>query len=181
MSFLNLPNLITLGRLFLIPVFLYFALWRQWREAFWIFFIAGGSDLVDGALARLLKQKTRLGAFLDPMADKLLMTAGFMTLTVHGRMDLWLTLLVFSRDLMISSGVIFLKTKKIFIEYRPTFLSKGTTFFQLVTLVTALLSVSYGVETPWNDYDRLVTAVMTVLSWIHYLVKGIKILRRGHA
>lgn len=170
----NLPNLLTCLRGVIALGFLFFSLQGSWLISFWLFTAGALTDMVDGALARLLRQKTAVGAFLDPVADKLLMLFGFLSLTRFGLLPLWLTLVVVARDLMISGGVFFFWRKKIAVVYRPTLLSKMTTLFQILTLLGALWAASYGSRRP--GYEGIIAGGLTLASGIQYFIMGLKIL-----
>lgn len=149
---MNLPNIITIFRIGAAFIFLYFGWEGRWREGSVLFFVAAATDFVDGGLARLLGQRTQLGAFLDPMADKLLMFFGFVTLTRAGLIPLWLTALVVARDLFIVIGLLILRLKRAVIFYRPTYFSKLNTLVQVMTLLWAL-SMTQNITR--NIWDRL--------------------------
>lgn len=174
MSSLNLPNVLTILRILLAFVFLGFALQGNWRIAFPIFCIGAFTDLVDGSLARILRQRTRLGAFLDPMADKLLMFFGVLTLTLSHYLPLALTAVIIGRDLMIVIGLVIIRSKKIPILFRPTYLSKLTTFFQIVTIFSALVLTQRGSGFILRSLPFLmgITAILTLVTAIQYFRIG---------
>ncbi len=101
---MNPANLITLGRLLSVPVSVWLILAGQFGAAFWMFVIAGVSDAVDGFIAKRFNMRTRIGALLDPVADKTLLVSTYVTLGVAGQLPTWLVILVVSRDLMIVGG-----------------------------------------------------------------------------
>src|SRR6056297_586132 len=101
---MNFPNALTLLRIFLVPGLLIAIIYDSHGIALSILVLAGLTDVLDGFLARRLNQKTRLGAFLDPLADKLLMTVSFIALAVRGLLPAWLAVLVVSRDFYLSVG-----------------------------------------------------------------------------
>ncbi len=183
---MNLPNVLTLFRILAAFVFLYYALCGDWAVAFPIFCAAAFTDLVDGSIARLLSQRTRLGAFLDPMADKLLMLFGFLTLTLSHYVPLFLTILIIGRDLMIVLGLLFLKLKKVPLVYKPTYLSKCTTLFQILTVFSALFltrGVPYLEKTASGHFFlealpslMIMTAILTVTTAIQYSFIGWRML-----
>lgn len=182
---MNLPNLITVVRMLLAFVFLYFGLQDRWDAAFPIFCIAAFTDLVDGAIARAFRQRTQLGGFLDPTADKLLMFFGFIALTRHDYLPLWLMALVVARDLMISIGLVILKVKKVVIIFRPTYLSKLTTLAQISTIIATLVLTRnhYFQQGGWTDLLRkarpgilALTGVLTFVTAIQYTLIGIKMI-----
>ncbi len=128
---MSIANYITLLRLIAIPGIAYYYLQGRYEWALILLIFAGFSDLLDGFLARSLGQRTKLGAILDPFADKLLMFICFICLAYTHQVPFWLAALVIGRDIYIVLGVWFLKwrCKKLYI--RPTYLSKLNTFFQL--------------------------------------------------
>ena len=103
---LTIPNLITLFRIILTPLFIIFLIQGNYRKAFVVFVLAGVSDLADGLIARTWQQKSRLGSYLDPLADKLLMAASFVTLSIYQQIPSWLTVVVLSRDVTLATGVL---------------------------------------------------------------------------
>src|ERR1700746_4171210 len=104
---LNLPNLISLGRLLLVPLASSLILDGNYWAAFWVFVVAGISDALDGFIAKRFDRRTRLGALLDPLADKVLLVSVYVTLGVAGQIWTWLVVLVVFRDVMIIGGVLF--------------------------------------------------------------------------
>jgi cardiolipin synthase len=188
MDWLNIPNSLTLLRIFLVPVFTYFFLKGHFREALIFFILAGFSDFLDGFIARLFKKKTALGAILDPAADKFLITVSFIALTLNGILPLWLTCVVVFRDLYIVLGLAILKRLGGRLLFKPTFLSKTNTFCQLVLgLLSFLLVYFQSQSSPW-DFPFLphmvrlhlififVVTGMTIGSGLQYTMIGIKIL-----
>lgn len=193
MKYLNIPNILTLLRIALIPIFTLAFLQGAFDRALGFFILAGITDLLDGAIARAWKLKTRLGAFLDPAADKLLMNTSFVVFYLTGVVPLWLTAVVFVRDLWIVTGIAILKVKGVKITVAPTALSKLNTFFQLtvlslVFLVQALLHpegwLYYPQESGWMNHSLswlyALTAGMTVITGIQYTGIGIRMLKGMH-
>ncbi len=191
MNNLNLPNLITILRILLIPYFTYLFVTGNYRLALIIFVITGLTDLVDGAIARTFHQRTKLGTMLDPAADKALMLVTFLVLSYRGIVPWWFTILVIARDLWIVSGVFFLKQKKDLLYVRPTKLSKLNTFFQLLTIFFAFSYTLATMEpqTPLREYQALLqellkwsiyfTTGMTVISGMQYTRIGWRVLKGG--
>jgi cardiolipin synthase len=184
MGSLGLPNLITLTRLVAIPFISYYYLTGQFQWALLVLTYAGVSDLIDGGLARLLSARTKLGAILDPAADKALMLVCFTTLAVSRQIPVWLAAMVILRDVYIVIGVFILKFKYKKIYIRPTYISKMTTFFQL-SLLFACFAGSYVATTSFTwtssalkffDYASrasfLLTVLFTLASGIHYTLVG---------
>ena len=151
----------------------------EYRQAFWFTMIAGASDAIDGLIARSFGHKSWLGAYLDPMADKLLITGLFVTLAIQGELPLWLVALAFARDAAIVVTVaIFRRAKGIPLRMRPLFVSKVNTFMQL-TLIVATLANLADVVPLKNElwYLVLAAAGTTVISWIAYFLEGLRALR----
>jgi cardiolipin synthase (CMP-forming) len=137
-QFRAVPNLLTLMRLFIIPFLLIEILDGHYGIAFALFMLAGISDALDGLLARWLSQKTTLGQYLDPIADKLLLSSLFVVLTHVGLIPLYVTVLVFSRDvgiLLISTLLFVTGTLR---DFRPSVFGKLNTFVQIVALIAVL-------------------------------------------
>jgi cardiolipin synthase (CMP-forming) len=132
------PNLLTLMRLFIIPFLVIAILDEHYTTAFGLFMLAGISDALDGLLARMLRQKTTLGQYLDPIADKLLLSTLFVVLTHVGLIPQYVTVLVFSRD----AGILLISTL-LFVtnalrDFRPSLFGKLNTLAQIVTLIVVL-------------------------------------------
>lgn len=182
----TLPNLLTYFRMGASFVLLYFGLRGRWEIAYPIFLAAAATDLVDGTLARILRQRTRLGAFLDPVADKMLMFASFLSLTLGGFLPVAITALVFTRDLLISIGLYILKKSGSTIVYQPTYLSKLTTLFQILTIVGGFWCASLKTKGlpplegwPYGTLWALVlgtTTLLTAVTAVQYLRIGLDLL-----
>ncbi|MBA2848447.1 CDP-diacylglycerol--glycerol-3-phosphate 3-phosphatidyltransferase [Thermosulfuriphilus ammonigenes] len=169
---MNIPNLITLLRILLVPAFVILLL-RGYREGALALFIAAGvSDGLDGFLARSLKQQTTLGAVLDPLADKLLLSTSYVTLAIISYLPDWLAVLVISRDVLITLGVVIIFIFRSQVEIRPTLISKATTCLQIATVALAL----YNGEGVGLKYFIYLTAAATICSGLHYVYKGIRLL-----
>ena len=173
---LNLPNSLTLLRLFSIPLFLGLLGYRHYRAALWVFGFAALTDSLDGTVARWFDAKTELGAFLDPFADKLMLVSAFVVLTMDGDFPPWLFGIVIIRDVIIVFGYFllsFLIVERI--PVRPSYIGKGSTFFQLACVVAALARV--GQMSPeYFNYLLYTTAGFTALSGVHYMYRGLVIL-----
>ena len=171
---MSIPNWFTILRIVLIPVFGW--LWWTGRHAaaLWVFAIAGTTDLVDGFLARYLDQRTRLGALLDPLADKLMLLVAFLVAASLGAVPWWLAALVIGRDVVLSTGAaifgLLWRGRHDPSEWRPSRIGKYSTFIQLATIGFALLARAAHIEalTPWVGALVLVSAVLTSLSLVQY-------------
>jgi cardiolipin synthase len=145
-----------------------------------VFSLAVFTDAFDGFLARVRHQKTKLGSFLDPLADKFLLTAAYLVLAVNTalevRLPLWIPVLVISRDIIILVGIILIIILVGEIKIKPTILGKITTAAQMATVIGTFLTLPLTFLHPlWY-----ITMVVTVLSGLDYIFKGIKILN-SHA
>jgi len=152
-----LPNFITLGRLILVPVLVYFIMIGEVAAAFWVFALAGVSDALDGLLAKRLNSVTRLGTYLDPLADKTLLVAAYVTLGMQDHLPLWLVILVVSRDLMIVGGALLFQLMTHDLSLRPLGISKLNTAAQIILVAVVLGQPGLGISLP--------APVMLVLIW----------------
>jgi cardiolipin synthase (CMP-forming) len=167
----SMPNLLTLLRLFFIPFIIIAIVDHRAVLALSLFIVAGLSDALDGLLARLLHQRTKLGEYLDPIADKLLLSSLFLVFSLTHRVAWRITVLVFSRDILILIIGAVLYMTNTFRDMRPSILGKLATAVQVVALGLVLLAdVSPG---PWLfTLKKLAlrgTVVLTVLSGMHYM------------
>lgn len=165
------PNLLTLLRLFFIPFIIIAIVDRQPRLALGLFLVAGLTDALDGLLARALHQRTRLGQYLDPIADKLLLSSLFLVFSLTGRVPWRITVLVFSRDILILIVGAVLYMTNTARDLQPSILGKVATAIQVLTLGFVLLADVF--EEPSillvKKYALRTTVVFTVLSGVHYL------------
>ncbi|MBW1859907.1 MAG: CDP-alcohol phosphatidyltransferase family protein [Deltaproteobacteria bacterium] len=174
---MNIPNALTLLRVLLTPLFAILLIKRFFDHALLVFAIAALSDGLDGLIARLFRQKTTLGAFLDPAADKLLLVTAFVTLAIQALIPSWLAVIVISRDIVILFGVALVTITGHTLEPRPSVLSKITTVAQGACVISVLL----GYNVP--DLDGIkgalfwFTAGMTVISGLQYIYRGLNILQ----
>ncbi len=172
---MGLANWLTIVRILLIPVFVTSLVYNRALLALVTFVVAGLTDMMDGYIARTRGTKTRLGAFLDPLADKLLLTASFVTITYKFSkiLPFWLTAIVLSRDLLLILVVMLIMLTGGQIHPAPTALGKVSTVFQMVTVGVVLLILVLG---PGHDLRLLrtglvfTTAALTVASALQYLV-----------
>jgi cardiolipin synthase len=173
---LNLPNFLTLIRILTIPIFLEFLAYHFYWEALVVFAIGGLTDFLDGFAARRMNQQTALGAYLDPVADKLLVITSFIMLGVIEGIPMWLAVVVVVRDVLIVIGyaIIYVLVDER-LQVSPTRIGKWSTTLQLLTLAVALvmlhdpklLSAYVLISFVW------VTALATVVSGCQYLYRGL--------
>jgi cardiolipin synthase len=173
---LNLPNFLTLLRILTIPVFLEFLSYHFYWEALVVFGIGGVTDFLDGFVARWMNQQTALGAYLDPVADKLLVITSFIMLGSIGGIPMWLAIVVVVRDILIVVGyaiIYFLVEERL--QVKPTLVGKWSTTLQLLTLAVALVLLHDRRLLPALVLDIFVdaTALVTVVSGCQYLYKGL--------
>ncbi len=173
---MNLPNLLTLTRVLMIPLFVIFIINKQFSWALITFIIAGITDGIDGLLARITHQRTELGAYLDPIADKLLLFSAFITLAIVEIIPSWLVVIVITRDVIILIGFLVMLLTSYHPKINPSFLSKTTTTFQILTIVLVLMTGYYPSFQSISNLAVYGTAVITILSGAHYIYLGTRIL-----
>jgi cardiolipin synthase (CMP-forming) len=164
------PNLLTFLRLCLIPFLVLAVLDSHYRTALYLFIIAGLSDGLDGLAARLLKQQTQLGQYLDPVADKLLLSTLFLVLMHEQLVSVRVTVLVFSRDLGILIVAALLYISLGIRDFRPSIYGKASTCAQILALFTVLLCQTYAPHPLLllRSGSLEATAALTVVSALHY-------------
>jgi cardiolipin synthase len=173
---MSVPNIITLIRILLTPLLIYLLLDHRIGQALIVFFIAGVTDALDGLIARLFDQKSKLGAYLDPLADKLLLGSSFLLLGYLGLIPKWLVVIAVSRDVIISLGVVTMLLHQVPLEINPSFLSKLTTLVQIVTVCASLSSFYFSVPFFFNSILYGLTGTLCLISCLHYIFLGIRIL-----
>jgi cardiolipin synthase (CMP-forming) len=173
---MNIPNWITLIRIVLIPWFVILLINGSFNHALWIFAAAALTDGLDGLVARKFSQKTRLGALLDPIADKMLLTTAYIVLAVLRQIPVWLSVIVISRDVIILLGVSILFLNQIKFEIKPSIYSKITTICQLLLILLVLSSAYVGYSPGIKQGLIFTTLFFTIVSGLNYIYKGLKIL-----
>lgn len=167
---MTIPNLITIGRLFLVPLIIVMIVNASWQVAFILFVAAGISDAVDGFLAKRHGMASELGAYLDPIADKVLIVSIYITLAVVGAIPAWLVILVVARDLMIVAAVILSWLLDRPVTMAPFLVSKLNTAAQIGFAALALGSRAFGIELGAAAVVcELVVALLTLASVTAYL------------
>ncbi|HTQ33120.1 MAG TPA: CDP-alcohol phosphatidyltransferase family protein [Stellaceae bacterium] len=174
---LNIPNLITLTRLMSVPLMIWLIAGDRFGVAFCVFIAAGISDALDGFIAKRFDCRTKLGALLDPVADKALLSSVYVALGVAELLPNWLVILVVFRDVTIIGGFVLLQTIAAPSRYDPLYISKINTLAQiaLVGYVLGRLGVGFA-DGFLTDVLVVITAVTTVLSGLSYLVRWARIL-----
>lgn len=174
--YINIPNFLSMLRIVSIPLLIILLSYDEHAGAFTVFICAALSDGLDGFIARRFKQKTKVGAYLDPIADKLLLNSSFIAFALMGLIPKWLTILVVSRDVIISMGILILQLVSVQIAIKPSILSKCTTVFQLATIGSRLLLDILGRHFDALPYLYWATGILTVASGLQYIVLGLRII-----
>ena len=166
----------TLIRVLLIPLFVIFIINKLFGWALITFAVAGITDGIDGLIARITHQRTELGAYLDPIADKLLLIAAYVTLAIIEILPSWLAVIVVTRDVIILLGFLVF----ILLNYRPkiqpSLVSKVTTFFQISTILLVLMAGYAPVFKQLSSIAIYGTTLFTIVSGSHYIYVGTRIL-----
>ena len=180
----NIPNIITIVRMALTPLFAYLFVIGHYNASFWVYCVISWSDALDGFIARYWKLRTDFGAFIDPLADKLLNTVGFVLLSYYGHIPVWLCVLVMARDAVILITVRVFWSLGRTVEFKPAATGKIATILQLLTVAYALYNASVGSSAhgyfpmaPLWLYEIVVymTGVFTIISWYVYMVREYKV------
>jgi cardiolipin synthase len=172
----SLPNLITLARLLSVPLAIWLILDARYDVAFWVFIGAGVSDALDGFIAKRFNRRTRLGALLDPTADKALLAGVYVSLWLVDQLPGWLVGLVVLRDFLIIAGFVLIQTSAAPKRFDPLYISKLNTLVQL-SLIGFVLAQGLGIEAePVKWLLVAAAAVTTVLSGLSYLARWARIL-----
>lgn len=175
---LTYANQLTILRMIFIPCFVLLLIYDRPKIAILIFVLAGITDGLDGLIARKLQQKTVLGSFLDPVADKLLVTAAFITLTVSAvpvayHIPVWLTVTCISRDLLIALSALIIHLQTGHTQFSPSFLGKCTTAGQLCTIAFVMAANLTSAVMPLLDPLVIATLLITAASGIHYFYRAV--------
>jgi cardiolipin synthase len=178
---MNLPNYITLFRVVLIPFFVNLMVYEYYGAALIVFVTACISDALDGMIARLTGTKTELGAFLDPMADKLLILSAFVTLVIMGMLPVWLAIIVVSRDIILVLGGIAIYFTGHQFKAQPSNIGKATTVLQFVVVTLSLVLTNFGTELGLMTVLHWTTAGFTLASGVQYVARGTRIVGNNHA
>jgi cardiolipin synthase (CMP-forming) len=180
---INIANGLTAARVLLVPYFAYLLISGRGKAALLVFAVCGATDALDGLLARWLRQRTLVGALLDPIADKLLMATAFIVLSYVHIVPLRLAVMVISRDIFILVGSFLYLLLLDSSDIRPTGLSKANTAIQILTVIYFLAVAAFpseakalgaGMKSLPDRAVTLICAVTTVASGLQYLYLGIR-------
>jgi cardiolipin synthase len=168
----SLPNFISLARLLAVPAAVWLIVTDHFTGAFWLFIAAGVSDALDGYLARILRSRTLLGAYLDPLADKALLTSVYVSMGYVEEMPKWLVILVVFRDVLIVGGAILYQTLTQRLKMEPLFISKVNTTAQIALAALILAQLGLGLDSHGVDQVLIyVVAATTLLSGGAYILR----------
>jgi cardiolipin synthase len=181
-EFLTLPNLLSLSRILLTPVFVVMMIQRRPWAAFFVFLAAGATDALDGFTARWLRLKSSVGVWLDPVGDKVLLTAAFVVLTLPAlaqpnALPVWLTAICIGRDVAIAVTTLVLISLLGKQTFKPVLAGKASTICQVFLLYFVLYSNAVGRSPQALAWLYVLTALLTCISWIQYGLRGIALLR----
>jgi cardiolipin synthase (CMP-forming) len=172
---LSIPNLITLGRILLVPVVVWAITSGEMRIAFLLFGAAGISDAVDGFLAKRFHMASELGAYLDPLADKALIVSIYVSLGIAGALPISLVILVVSRDIMIIGAFLLAWLVDRPMKVRPLLISKANTVAQILLAALVLAEQGFGFKfATASELTMVLVAVLTLLSIAFYLAEWIR-------
>ena len=179
---MSIPNFLSLFRIILVPITVILLIDGSFFKAFAVFTMASVTDALDGFLARIWNQKTTLGAYLDPIADKALLNSCFITLSILGIIPGWITVIVVSRDFIILFGISIMFMASVPFQIKPVLVSKITTAIQLITILLALAFKSLGGDgyPLFMQFSFWLTAGFTTVSGFHYILRGIKAINQSY-
>ncbi|MEW6161863.1 MAG: CDP-alcohol phosphatidyltransferase family protein [Nitrospirota bacterium] len=172
---LNIPNTLTITRIIIIPVFVTTVVYKRYDYALYLFVIAALTDIFDGLFARLKNQKTALGTFLDPVADKFLLVTSFVILSTYGWIPKWIAITVISRDIIVITGwfLLYLVTGAATVE--PSVLGRATIWMQSVFIAFVLMDMNLPSMPGIHSILQWTTAGITITSGLHYIYRGLKL------
>ena len=172
---LSIPNLITLGRILLVPIVVWAITSGGMRIAFFLFLAAGISDGVDGFLAKRFHMTSELGAYLDPLADKALIVSIYISLGIAGALPIFLVILVVSRDIMIISAFMLSWLVGKPMPVRPLAVSKANTLAQILLAILVLAEQGFGFDADLASKVMMaLVAILTLLSIAFYLAEWVR-------
>jgi cardiolipin synthase (CMP-forming) len=174
---ITIATCVTCIRIFMIPFIVHYMIQQQWGIALVLFTIAAISDVIDGSLARFLHQESLMGAYLDPLADKLLMVSCYATLafvdTPFFKIPLWFFIFLFIKELFLVIGAVYLGLFKQSISIKPALIGKCATLAQISFIWWLFISAFSGYVSQSTIYLFLIVmTLLTVLAFFHYLIIG---------
>lgn len=176
----NIPNLLTLTRILLLPVFAATLVYEEYQYSLILFVAASVTDVLDGLIARITKQITYFGTILDPVADKFFIITTFVLMSSYGLLPKWITIVVISKEIIVITGtiIVYFVTNKLVIE--PSRLGKLSSLCQffLIGLVLLLLNIEGGLQVP--TLLLILVALLTAAAGINYVNKGFRVANNGN-
>lgn len=166
---LTIPNVLTILRILLIPVIVGFLVYGYYDYALITLIVAVITDALDGTIARMANQKTEFGAYLDPLADKLLLMTSFMTYSLLGLVPIWSVIVVVSRDAILLTGTLLARVTETKIDASPSVLGKATTLFQSAYIILVLAFTSREFDLALLTPLLYTMSILTVASGLHYI------------
>ncbi|MBI4826579.1 MAG: CDP-diacylglycerol--glycerol-3-phosphate 3-phosphatidyltransferase [Nitrospirae bacterium] len=176
----NIPNILTVTRILLLPPFVAAFMYNKYQAALYIFILAACTDIFDGLVARITKQTTELGRILDPIADKFFMVTSFVLMTYYGMIPKWITIVVISRDLIVITGCIITYFIVNRLKIEPTILGKTSSAFQFVLIGVVLLLINMNGDTSSLFLLLIFIAFLTIVSGLQYIYNGLKTINPGN-
>ncbi len=170
----NIPNLITLTRILILPFFAGTLIYREYQYALILFITAAITDILDGLIARLTNQITDFGKVLDPVADKFFVTTSFVIMSNIGMIPTWLTIIVISKDLIVVTGCFLIHYVTDNLKIQPSLLGKLSSGLQFLTIGLVILSFNMQKGFHLTKPFFIVVAVVTSLAGIQYVYRGMK-------
>ncbi len=167
---INLPNLLTLSRILMTPFIVYSILNGFAVQALVLIVIAGLTDLLDGAIAKHFHMQTVVGAYMDPIADKLMLVGSIISLFIVGQTPMFLFLAVVFRDIIIIIGAMAYELATHRLKMQPTYLSKVTTVVQIIYVSTALLHIAWPFPAAIMNAATWITFAITCMSGVQYMI-----------
>jgi len=173
MMILNIPNILTFIRIIILPVFVTALIYEKNDYALYLFIAAGLTDMLDGLFARIARQKTQFGAFLDPLADKLLLITSFVIFSMYEWIPKWLAIIVISRDIIVMLGWLLLYLVYHRTKVEPSLFGKAAILSQVMLIAYTLFSINFDIKMPvaWMFF---LVAFLTIISGIQYVYIGLK-------
>ncbi|NWF97937.1 MAG: CDP-diacylglycerol--glycerol-3-phosphate 3-phosphatidyltransferase [Nitrospirae bacterium] len=175
MGVLNIPNTLTVARILIIPVFITSIIYKHYNYSLYLFVIAALTDLFDGLFARITNQKTQLGTFLDPLADKFLLVTSFIVFTVYGWIPTWLTIIIISRDVIVITGWLIIYFTSGTAKVEPSIIGKATIWVQSLLIAYILININIPLVGGFTELFFILTACVTIISGLDYIYKGLKL------
>ncbi|MGB9736604.1 MAG: CDP-alcohol phosphatidyltransferase family protein [bacterium] len=177
---MTIPNLLSILRIISLPFIFYLIKDNYPTSALVLLLLSWATDLLDGFIARTFNQRSKLGSYLDPIADKIVTASLFIFLTIYDRIPLWVACIVVGRDIVIFAGLFVVFMPQKFPVASPSYLGKFTTFFQALTLLLVMadrVPALKGYLTALYLPVLYTTATLTILSLIQYVARGILMLK----